>query len=148
MAHKKTIVITIKDGDDVVAIDQIPVNPKISDKLVAEVKVVDVPSRPRRKRDRSPLSPDALVLADLKVGMKIRVCGKLGITKYTGIIAGEPFSDDIGEKIPLVVIEQGPLGYEGTGYCERYTGDMGLTPYEETGRRPWWNSTWYTVAAR
>ena len=143
------VIIKIRDKDgDIVAVDQIPVaTDELSDKLVAEVKVVNVPARPRRK-DRSPLHPDALVLADLKVGMKIRVCGKLGITKYTGIIAGEPFSDDIGYKIPLVVIEQGPLGYEGTGYCERYTGDMGLTPYEETGRRPWWNSTWYTVAAR
>ena len=147
MAHKKTIVITIKDGDDVVAIDQIPVDPKISDKLVAEVKVVDVPSRPRRD-DRSPLHPRALRLSDLRVGMKIRVRSKtLGITKYTAVIAGEAISDDIGYKVPLVVIEQGPLGYEGVGYHEMYAADMGLTPYNRS-RRSWWNPNWYTVTAR
>lgn len=145
MAHKRTIVITIKDGDDdVVAIDEMPLGNDIDiTDLDATIEVVDVPPQ----QDRSPLHPRALRLADLKVGMKVRVRGKLGITKYTGIIAGEPFSDDIGEKIPLVVIEQGPLGYEGTGYCEMYTGDMGLTPYNR-GRRSWWNPTWYTIAAR
>ena len=148
MAYKKTIVVTIKDGDGkVVAVDQMPLPPNSTTDLVSEIEIVDVPPRMQRQ-ERSPLHPRALRLSDLHVGMKIRVCGKLGITKYTGIVAGESFSDDIGEKIPLVVIEQGPLGYEGTGYCERYTGDMGLTPYEETGRRPWWNPIWYTVAAR
>ena len=148
MAHD--VVIKIRDANgDIVAVDEMPLPSSVNTTdLVIETKVVDVPARPRRK-ERSPLHPRALTLSDLKVGMKIRVCSKtLGITKYTAIIAGEPFCDDIGYKIPLVVIKQGPLGYEGTGYCERYTGDMGLTPYEETGRRPWWNSTWYTVAAR
>ena len=146
------IVIKIKNSDKLIAIDEMPLGNNINiDDLDATIEVVDVPARSRRKRDRSPLHPNALTLADLRVGMKIRVCSKtLGITKYTGVIAGEPFSDDnnIGEKIPLVVIEEGPLGYEGVGYHEMYATDMGLTPYEKMSRRPWWNPTWYTVAAK
>mgnify|MGYP000852067427 CR=1 FL=1 len=144
MAH--SIVITIKDGSsgDVVAIDQIPIDPKISDKLIAKVEIVDVPSRPRRD-DRSPLHPRALRLSDLRVGMRIRVCSKtLNITKYTAIVASGSFSDDIGYKVPLVVIEQGPLGYEGVGYHEMYAADMGLIKHRASGQ---WNCSWYTVAA-
>ncbi len=149
MAHD--VVIKIRDANgDIVAVDEMPLPSSVNTTdLVIETKVVDVPARPRRK-ERSPLHPRALTLSDLKVGMKIRVCSKtLGITKYTAIIAGKPFSDDnnIGEKIPLVVVDQGPLGYEGVGYHEMYTGDMGLTPYNRS-RRSWWNPDWYTVTAR
>lgn len=143
MAHD--VVIKIRDANgDIVAVDEMPLPSSVNTTdLVIETRVVDAPARPRRK-DHSPLHPRALTLSDLKVGMKIRVCGKLGITKYTGIIAGEPFSDDIGYKIPLVVIEQGPLGYEGIGYHEMYAADMGLVKHR-AGRQ--WNRSWYTVAA-
>ena len=149
MAHKKTIVITIKDGDGkVVAVDQMPLPPNSTTDLVSEIEIVDVPPRMQRQ-ERSPLHPRALTLADLRVGMKIRVCSKtLNITKYTAIVASGSFSDDIGHKVPLVVIEQGPLGYERVGYHEMYAADMGLTPYEKMSHRPWWNPTWYTVAAK
>ena len=144
MAHD--VVIKIRDANgDIVAVDEMPLPPNSTTDLVSEIEIVDVPPRMQRQ-ERSPLHPRALTLSDLKVGMKIRVCGKLGITKYTAIVASGSFSDDIGEKIPLVV-DQGPLGYEGVGYHEMYTGDMGLTPYNR-GRRSWWNSSWYTVAAR
>ncbi len=87
MAH--SIVITIKDGDDVVAIDQIPVDPKIGNKLIAKVEIVDVPPRARQKRDRNPLHPRALKLADLRVGMRIRVNHKDNPGwSYSAIVGG------------------------------------------------------------
>ena len=147
MTHTdKRLVVTMMTNERLVLdIAELPIPNSINlDNLVIETRIVnDTP--PRLKRDRSPLHPDALVLADLKVGKKIRVCGKLGITKYTGIIAGEPFSDDIGYKTPIVVIEQGPFGYEGIGYHEMYAADMGLVKHRASGQ---WNPTWYTVAAR
>ena len=143
MAHD--VVIKIRDANgDIVAVDEMPLPSSVNTTdLVIETKVVDVPSR--KDADRSPLSPDALRLSDLRVGMKIRVCSKtLNITKYTAIVASGSFSDDIGYKIPLVVIEQGPLGYEGVGYHEMYAADMGLVKHRASGQ---WNRSWYTVTA-
>ena len=148
MAHD--VVIKIRDANgDIVAVDEIALpEGVVLDDLLVTITTVSRPPRMQRQ-ERSPLHPRALRLSDIHVGMKIRVCGKLGITKYTAIIAGEPFSDDnnIGEKIPLVVVKQGPLGYEGVGYHEMYATDMGLTPYNRS-RRSWWNPNWYTVTAR
>ena len=99
MAHKKTIVITIKDGDGkVVAVDQMPLPPNSTTDLVSEIEIVDVPPRMQRQ-ERSPLHPRTLTLADLRVGMKIRVCSKtLNITKYTAIVASGSFSDELRGK--------------------------------------------------
>ena len=140
MAHKKTIVITIKDGDDVVAIDQIPVDPKIGNKLIAKVEIVDVPSRPRRD-DRSPLHPRALRLSDLRVGMKIRVNHKDNPSwSYSAIVAGSPTTNEYDNIIiPLVKLGDEP------DYVMGYPEDMGLMRYVDGSRT--WNRYWYTVAA-
>ena len=111
MAYKKTIVVTIKDGDGkVVAIDQMPLPPNSTTDLVSEIEIVDVPSRPRRD-DRSPLSPDALRLADLRVGMHVKVCyvGYCSeMMSREGIITGLPRRDDDSNiVIPIAIIMEG-----------------------------------------
>ncbi len=142
---KNVVIIKIRDKNgDVVAVDEIALPGDTADGMTATITTM---SRPRRmqRQERSPLHPRALRLSDLRVGMRIRVCSKtLNITKYTAIVASGSFSDDIGYKVPLVVIEQGPLGYEGVGYHEMYAADMGLIKHRASGQ---WNCSWYTVAA-
>ena len=139
MAH--SIVITIKDGDDVVAIDQIPIDPKIGNKLIAKVEIVDVPPRARQKRDRNPLHPRALKLADLRVGMRIRVNHKDNPGwSYSAIVGGKPTTNEYDiTVVPLV-----RLGDE-FDYVMGYPEDMGLMRYVDGSST--WNRYWYTVAA-
>ena len=137
------IVITIRNVDDeLIAVDQIPVaTDELSDKLVAEVKVVDVPARPRRKRERSPLHPDALVLADLRVGMHIRVNHKDNPSySYCAMVVGSPTTNEYDNIIiPLVKLGDEP------DYVMGYPEDMGLMRYI-TGSKIW-NRSWYTTVA-
>ena len=131
------VIIKIRDKDgDIVAVDQIPVaTDELSDKLVAEVKVVNVPARPRRK-DRSPLHPDALVLADLKVGMKIRVhyTGDCPWAySYSAIVAGKPRK----EERDVIIIPLFRLDTQ--RYYTGYAPDMGLTRYG------WGSCSWSPV---
>ena len=99
MTHTdKRLVVTATTGDGVV-IDVaellIPSSVNLNN-LVIETKIVnDTP--PRLKRDRSPLSTDALRLADLRVGMHIRVvhaghCSDL--LSHEAIVTGHPRRSD------------------------------------------------------
>ena len=136
------IVITIRNVDDeLIAVDQIPVDPKIGNKLIAKVEIVDVPSRPQRQAERNPLHPDALVLADLRVGMRIRVNHKDNPGwSYSAIVGGKPTTNEYDiTVVPLV-----RLGDE-FDYVMGYPEDMGLMRYVDGSRT--WNRYWYTVAA-
>ena len=72
MAHKKTIVVTIKNGNgEIIAVDQIALPGDRVDGMTATITTM---SRPRRSsQERNPLHPDALVLGDLRVGV-IALC--------------------------------------------------------------------------
>ena len=136
MAH---IIITIRSSNgDIVAIDQIPV---ATDELVAEVEFVYASPCPRRKRDHSPLHPNALTITDLKVGMKIRVNHKDNPSwSYSAIVVGSPTTNEYDiTVVPLV-----RLGDE-FDYVMGYPEDMGLMRYVDGSRT--WNRYWYTVAA-
>ena len=136
MAH---IIITIRSSNgDIVAIDQIPV---ATDELVAEVEFVYALPCPRRKRDHSPLHPNALTITDLKVGMKIRVNHKDNPSwSYSAIVVGSPTTNEYDiTVVPLV-----RLGDE-FDYVMGYPEDMGLMRYVDGSRT--WNRYWYTVAA-
>ena len=136
------IVITIKDGDGkVVAVDQMPVDPKISDKLIAKVEIVDVPSRPRRSsQERNPLHPNALTLTDLRVGMRIHVhyTGSCPWARsYSAVVVGKPTTNDLGFQIIPVVTDD-------MEYKLGFVSDMGLAP-SRVGNI--WNRSWYTTIA-
>ena len=139
MTH--SIVITIKDGDGkVVAVDQMPVDPKISDKLIAKVEIVDVPSRPRRSsQERNPLHPNALTLTDLRVGMRIHVhyTGSCPwVRSYRAIVVGEPTVNDLGfQAIPVIT--------DNLKYKLGFVADMGMAPSRCGGV---WNPNWYVTA--
>jgi hypothetical protein len=131
----KKLVIKIKDGDGkVVAVDQMPLPPNSTTDLVSEIEIVDVPSR--KDADRSPLSPDALRLSDLRVGMKIHVhyTGDCPWAKsYKAIVAGKPKK----EERDVIII---PLFRLDTHrYYTGYAPDMGLTRYG------WGSYSWSTV---
>lgn len=147
MAHKKTIVITIRNVDDeLIAVDQIPVTAggcsdiDITD-LDATIEVVDTQPRARRKRDRSPLHPQSLRLSDLRVGMHIRVNHKDDPSwSYSAIVVGSPTTNEYGNiVIPLVKLGEEP------DYITGYPEDMGLMRYV-TGLKVW-NRSWYTTIA-
>ena len=74
MAHKKKLIITVMSSDRIVVdVAELLIPSSVNlNNLVIETKIVnDTP--PRLKRDRSPLSTDALTLADIKIGQHIRV---------------------------------------------------------------------------
>ena len=137
------IVITIRNVDDeLIAVDQIPIDPKISDKLIAKVEIVDVPSRPRRSsQERNPLHPNALTIADLRVGMRIHVhyTGDCPWAKsYKAIVVGSPTTNDLGfQVIPIIVTDD-------LEYKLGFAADMGLAP-SRAGNI--WNRSWYTTIA-
>ena len=136
------IVIKIKNSDKLIAIDEMPLGNNINiDDLDATIEVVDVPARSRRKRDRSPLHPNALTLADLRVGMRIRVNHKDNPGwSYSAIVGGKPTTNEYDiTVVPLV-----RLGDE-FDYVMGYPEDMGLMRYVDGSRT--WNRYWYTVAA-
>ena len=139
MAYKKTIVVTIKDGDGkVVAVDQMPLPPNSTTDLVSEIEIVDVPSRPRRD-DRSPLSPDALRLADLRVGMHVKVIytgNYPNARSYSAVVVGKPTTNDLGfQVIPIITDDM--------EYKMGFVADMGLAPSRCGGV---WNPNWYVTA--
>ena len=123
----RNIIVKIKNSDgDVVAIDQIPISTNLGNELVAEIEVVDILPRARRKRDRSPLSPNALTINDLKVGMKIRVhyTGDCPWAhSYSAIVAGKPKK----EERDVIIIPLFRLDTQ--RYYTGYAPDMGLTRY-------------------
>ena len=95
--------------------------------------------------ERSPLHPEALNMADLKVGMTIqRYNVRGGRTQRDLLVIGEPFRRTTSGKewvVPVVT----------TDYCgrlrrrEEFLADMGVTPYERSSGN-FWNSQNYTLA--
>ena len=138
---KNVVIIKIRDKNgDVVAVDEIALPGDTADGMTATITTM---SRPRRmqRQERSPLHPDALVLADLRVGMHIRVNHKDNPSwSYSAIVVGEPTTNEYGNiVIPLVKLGEEP------DYITGYPEDMGLMRYV-TGLKVW-NRFWYTVAA-
>ena len=142
MAHTdKRLVVTIKDDSsgDIVAIDQVPVDPKIGNNLIAKVEIVDTPPRARRA-ERNPLHPNALTLSDLKVGMRVKVnyTGDCPWARsYSAIVVGEPTTNDLGFRVVPIVTDD-------MEYKMGFVADMGLAPSRCGGV---WNSVWYTMVA-
>ncbi len=109
MATKKKMVITILTEDHIV-VDVAELSlPDSVDGLIVETKITnDDEPRLKRDRNRSPLSPEALVLADLRVGMHIKVyytgyCSEL--MGHEGIITAPPKKDSDGDIIvPIAII--------------------------------------------
>jgi len=136
------VVITVRNKSDngVVAVTEMTIPDSADDELVLGAIVEDTPPRMQRQ-ERSPLSPDALVLADLKVGMHIRVNHKDNPSwSYCAMVAGEPTTNEYDNIIiPLI-----RLGDE-FDYVMGYPEDMGLMRYVDGSRT--WNRYWYTVAA-
>ena len=107
MTHDVSIEIKKSDGK-IIAIGQIALPEEVVDgDLLVTITTTEL------KEERNPLHPEALTLADLKVGMKIRVGSTV---------------------IPLVRLGDKP------DYIMGYPKDMGPAPYQE-GCRSWWNHT-------
>ena len=136
----KVVIIKIrdKDGGDIVAVDEIRI-PVATDELVAELKVVDAPPRARRA-ERNPLHPNALTIADLRVGMRIHVhyTGNCPWVKsYKAIVVGSPTTNDLGfQVIPIIVTDD-------LEYKLGFVADMGMAPSRCGGV---WNPNWYVTA--
>ena len=134
------IVIKIKNSDKLIAIDEMPLGNNINiDDLDATIEVVDVPARSRRA-ERNPLHPNALTIADLRVGMRIHVhyTGDCPWVKsYKAIVVGSPTTNDLGfQVIPIIVTDD-------LEYKLGFAADMGLAP-SRAGNI--WNRVWYTTA--
>ena len=134
------IVIKIKNSDKLIAIDEMPLGNNINiDDLDATIEVVDVPARSQRA-ERNPLHPNALTIADLRVGMRIHVhyTGDCPWVKsYKAIVVGSPTTNDLGfQVIPLIVTDD-------LEYKLGFAADMGLAP-SRAGNI--WNRVWYTTA--
>ena len=134
------VVIKIRDANgDIVAVDEIALpEGVVLDDLLVTITTVSRPPRMQRQ-ERSPLSPDALVLADLKVGMHIRVNHKDNPSwSYCAMVAGEPTTNEYDNIIiPLIRLGEEP------DYITGYPEDMGLMRYV-TGLKIW-NRYWYTT---
>ena len=106
MATKKKMVITILTEDHIV-VDVAELSlPDSADSLIVETKITN-DDEPRLKRDRSPLSMDALTLADIKIGQHIRVvhaghCSDL--LSREAIVTGHPRRSDNDDIIVPVAI--------------------------------------------
>ena len=142
MTHKKTIVVTIKDGDGkLVAIDEIalPGNIDITD-LDATIEIVDTQRQPQRQAERNPFHSNALTVADLRIGMRVRVhyTGDCPWARsYSATVVGELTTDDLGfQVIPIVT--------DDLEYKLGFAADMGLAPSRCGGV---WNRVWYTTIA-
>ena len=135
----KVVIIKIRDKDGgIIAVDQIPVATNLGDELVTEIEVVDTPPRARRA-ERNPLHPNALTIADLRVGMRIHVhyTGDCPwVQSYRAIVVGEPTTNDLGFQIVPVVTDD-------LEYKLGFAADMGLAP-SRAGNI--WNRVWYTTA--
>ena len=135
------IVITIRNVDDeLIAVDQIPVaTDELSDKLVAEIEVVDTQPRPQRQAERNPFHSNALTVADLRIGMRVRVhyTGDCPWARpYSAVVVGKLTTDDLGfQVIPIV--------NDDMEYKLGFVADMGLAPSRCGGV---WNRVWYTTA--
>ena len=132
-------IIKIRDKNgDIVAVDEIRI-PVATDELVAELKVVDAPPRARRA-ERNPLHPNALTIADLRVGMRIHVhyTGDCPWAKsYKAIVVGSPTTNDLGfQVIPIIVTDN-------LKYKLGFVADMGMAPSRCGGV---WNPNWYVTA--
>ena len=142
MTHKKTIVVTIKDGDGkLVAIDEIalPGNIDITD-LDATIEIVDTQRQPPRQAERTPFHSNALTVADLRIGMRVRVhyTGDCPWARsYSATVVGELTTDDLGfQVIPIVT--------DDLEYKLGFAADMGLAPSRCGGV---WNRVWDTTIA-
>ena len=135
----KVVIIKIRDKDGgIIAVDQIPVATNLGDELVTEIEVVDTPPRARRA-ERNPLHPNALTIADLRVGMRIHVhyTGDCPWAKsYKAIVVGSPTTNDLGfQVIPIVT--------DSMEYKMGFVADMGLAPSRCGGV---WSPNWYVTA--
>ena len=136
---RNVVIIKIRDKNgDIVAVDEIRI-PVATDELVAELKVVDAPPRARRA-ERNPLHPNALTIADLRVGMRIHVhyTGDCPWAKsYKAIVVGSPTTNDLGfQVIPIIVTDN-------LKYKLGFVADMGMAPSRCGGV---WNPNWYVTA--
>ena len=128
MTHTdKRLVVTMMTTERLVLdIAELPIPNSINlDNLVIETRITD-DTPPRLKRDRSPLSPNALTINDLKVGMKIRVhyTGDCPWAhSYSAIVAGKPKK----EERDVIIIPLFRLDTQ--RYYTGYAPDMGLTRY-------------------
>ena len=125
MAHKKKLVVAILT-DDRVVIDVAELSmPQDISNVIVETKIVD-DDEPHLRRDRSPLSPDVLRLADLRVGIHVKVCyaGYCSeMMSREGIITGLPRRDDDSNiVIPIAIIMEGG----GVHHTTLNAADMGL----------------------
>ena len=138
MAHD--VVIKIRDANgDIVAVDEIALpEGVVLDDLLVTITTVSRPPRMQRQ-ERSPLHPNALTIADLRVGMRIHVhyTGDCPWAKsYKAIVAGSPTTNDLGfQVIPIVT--------DDLEYKLGFAADMGLAPSRCGGV---WNRVWYTTA--
>ena len=141
---KNVVIIKIRDKNgDVVAVDEIALPGDTADGMTATITTIKVPARPRRK-DRNPLSPDALRLADLHVGKKIRVhyVGQLSWlnSDFSAIVTGKIVNRDKEPIIPIVRLGDEPSE---SYHTKVFAADLGITPYKVDGS---WNSVWYVTA--
>lgn len=136
MTHDVSIEIKKSDGK-IIAIGQIALPEEVAvDDFLVTITTTEL------KEERNPLHPEALTLADLKVGMNIRVNNKYDNDRsYSAVVVGSPTTNEYGSTvIPLVRLGDKP------DYVMGYPKDMGLIPYQEECR-PWWSHAWYTTAA-
>ena len=142
MAHAKRLVVTVMSSERVV-IDVaellIPSSTNL-DSLIVETRITD-DTPPRLKRDRSPLSTDALTLADIKVGQHIRVvhaghCSDL--LSHEAIVTGHPRRSDNDDNIIVPVAIIMPEG--GVHHTTLNAAGMGLVRGKDG-----WNKLRYTL---
>ncbi len=149
MAHTdKRLVVTILTEDHIVVdVAELSIPDSVSlDDLVIETRFDNISQRRlwrEEEKERNPLHPRALILADIRAGSRIRVhyTGlRMDIKDFSAIVTKNPFANDEGDFIVPFIEEDG-------NQSQWLAADMGLAPYSENWDSPvTWTPLWYVTA--
>ena len=135
------ITITIKDGDETITKEVVFRGCVTNDDLVIETRTVNAPTT------KNPFHPDAISIADLKAGVRVRMHylgGEPHVKSFSALIAEKPFENEDGNIVVAYyrVWDTKPFVY---GYKEQLARSLGLCPYNWRHSSTW-VLDWYVTA--
>ena len=136
-----TVITIVINNDDKTIKKEVTVRGEVTtDDLVIKTRTVNVPTT------KNPFHPDAISIADLKAGVRVRMHylgGEPHVKSFSALIA-EIFENDNGEVVVgyYRVWDTKPFVY---GYKEQLARDLGLCPYNWKHSSTWLLD-WYVTA--
>ena len=136
------ITITARGADGKVITKEVTVRGEVTtDDLVIKTRTVNAPTT------KNPFHPDAISIADLKAGVRVRMHylgGEPHVKSFSALIAEKPFENEDGNIVVAYyrVWDTKPFVH---GYKEQLARNLGLCPY--SWRCPsTWLLDWYVTA--